>query len=685
MRTFYAKLAWTGIRNNRRFYLPYILTCIGMVMMHYIISFLTVSPKLGSMVGGDAMQMILGFGCWVISVFAVIFLFYTNSFLTKRRKKEFGLYNILGMGKVSLSAILCWETLIVGVISIAAGLLTGILLSKAAELVMVNMLLVEGDFALTVPLQAVFGTVRIFVVIFLLLLVNMLYQVWKSNPMELLHSEQTGEKAPKANWLFALAGIVILAAAYYLAVTIEDPIQVMLIFFLAVIMVIVATYLLFVSGSVAMCRLLQKNKNYYYKANHFVSVSSMGYRMKRNGASLASICILCTMVLVMIASTGCLYMGMEGALRERYPRNITFDISCNDSDAFQSGLAEEIRGMVKKTAQDGGENAENVLEYTYADLYGYRVLNEDRVVFGYEEKMSFQIGPIWQVFVMSLEDYNRLSGNHQTLAEGEALIYLSKEAAYEYDTLTIGTGELEKTWKIKAQVEKFVDNGVDAMQVYPSLFLIVPDAEETAAAWIEEERAQGKIEGMRWIYGVDLNCSNKKQIELYQEMSEKLSAMCEGMVDGNGESLLNFYSSECVATERVGYYGLYGGLFFLGIMLGIVFILAAVLMMYYKQVSEGYEDQARFEIMRKVGMTSQQIKKSINSQMLTVFFLPLLAAVLHLAFAFPMINKMLLLFGFANLKLLICVTGICVLVFALFYTVVYRITSHAYYSIVKGA
>lgn len=684
MRNFYAKLAWTGIRNNRRFYLPYILTCIGMVMMHYIIAFLTVSPSLSNVVGGSSMQIILEFGCWVIGIFAVIFLFYTNSFLTKRRKKEFGLYNILGMGKTSLSIILCWETVIVGVISVAAGLLAGIVLSKAADLVMVNMLLSEGDFTLSVPMQAVFRTIKLFALIFGLLLVNMLWQMWKSNPMELLHSEQTGEKPPKANWLFALAGVVILAAAYYLAVTIEEPMQAVLIFFLAVVMVIVATYLLFIAGSVAMCRLLQKNKNYYYKANHFVSVSSMGYRMKRNGASLASICILCTMVLVMIASTGCLYMGIEGVLRERYPRNVVLDISYDDFDVQRSDLAEEIRGMVQETTQEGGENAENALEYTYADLYGYWVPDKNKVVFGYGEETAYQIGTIWQIFVVSLDDYNRLSGSQETLAQGEALMYLSK-TSYEDDTITIGEGEQERTWNIKKQVEKFVDNGVDVQQIYPSLFLVVPDVEDAVSAWIEEGEEQGKAFGMHWIYGIDIDCGDEKQTELYQDISERLQAISETAVNENGEPTHISYSCECAAAERALFYGLYGGLFFLGIMLGIVFILAAVLMMYYKQVSEGYEDQARFEIMQKVGMTSKQIKKSINSQMLTVFFLPLLAAVLHLAFAFPMINRMLILFGFANMKLLICVTGICVLVFAVFYTVVYRITSQAYYSIVKSA
>ena len=294
--SFYPKLAWTGIRKNKRLYTPYILTCIGMVIMFYIMSFLSTSDVLQSMPGGDTMQAMLDLGCGVIGFFALIFLFYTNSFLIRRRKKEIGLYNILGMGKWNLAGVLFWETVMIAGISLASGLLFGIVFSKIAELGMVNILGSQVTFTLSLEPKAIVQVLALFAVIFTLILLNNLRQIHLSNPIELLHSENAGEKKPKANWILALMGFLILSAAYYLAVTIEDPISTMVWFFVAVIMVITATYLLFIAGSIAVCKLLQKNKRYYYKTNHFVSVSSMIYRMKRNGAGLASICILCTMV-----------------------------------------------------------------------------------------------------------------------------------------------------------------------------------------------------------------------------------------------------------------------------------------------------------------------------------------------------------------------------------------------------
>lgn len=676
---FYAKLAWTGIRNNRRFYLPYILTCSAMVAIYYIISFLTTNPLFDQMVGGTIMQSLLMLGCGVICVFSVIFLFYTNSFLTKRRKKEFGLYNILGMGKMSLSWILCWESLIIAVLSMTAGFVLGLVFSKLAELAMTNILLLESNYAFYVSPGAIVDTAKTFALIFLLLLGNMLYQVWRSNPMELLHSEQAGEKPPKVNWLFALAGIVILAGAYYLAVSIKDPLVALLWFFVAVIMVIVATYLLFISGSVALCRLLQKNKRYYYKANHFVSVSSMGYRMKRNGASLASICILCTMVLVMLMSTGCLYMGMEGSLRERYARNIMFDISAKDLGVSDSEYAEGLRGVVEKSAKDRGETVKNVLDYSIVDFGGYVMGDE---VYLDSKEIQFQANT-WQMFVFSLEDYNRLAGADETLGADEALCHVSK-TNYDYDTVTLGNEAQLKTWNIKKQVGKFVDIGADASQIMPSMFLVVADVEEALAPWLYDMAEEGGQEMRRhWIYGVDIPCGDEKQKAIFNDMLENIGAMNERVMNEDGGLPFVTYVSECVAMERTSFYELYGGLFFLGIMLGLVFILAAVLMMYYKQLSEGYEDQARFEIMQKVGMTARQIKKSINSQVLTVFFLPLLVAALHLAFAFPLVYKMLLLLGFSNQNLLVFVTVGCVLVFALFYILVYNVTSRAYYKIVS--
>lgn len=278
--------------------------------------------RVKSMPGGDEMQAILSEGCIVVAVFSLIFLFYTNSFLMRRRKKEFGLYNILGMGKINLARILFWECLIIAVIALVVGMISGILFSKIGELLMIRILGGEADFSFYISPNTILQTVCIFGVIFLLILLNALRQIHLSNPLELLRSEAVGEKKPKANWVIAVLGIILLAGAYYLAVTIKEPVEALMWFFVAVIMVIVATYMIFISGSVALCKLLQKNKRYYYKTNHFISVSSMAYRMKRNGAGLASICILSTMVLVMIMSTASLYIGTEDSLRSRYPRNI---------------------------------------------------------------------------------------------------------------------------------------------------------------------------------------------------------------------------------------------------------------------------------------------------------------------------------------------------------------------------
>ena len=675
---FYSKLAWTGIRKNKKLYTPYILTCIGMVMMFYIVSFLSISDILNSMPGGDTMQMMLGFGCGVIGVFALIFLFYTNSFLVRRRKKEFGLYNILGMGKWNLARVLLWESLIIAGISLAIGLFFGIVFSKFAELAMINILSAEITFSLTIAPQAIIQTLALFAGIFLLILLNTLRQIHLTNPIELLHSENVGEKPPKANWFFALAGVVILGGAYYLAVSIEGPIMAMLWFFVAVIMVIVATYLLFISGSVAVCRILQKKKNYYYKANHFVSVSSMAYRMKRNGAGLASICILCTMVLVMVSSTVCLYIGTEDSLRAYYPRNICLDTQASKISTIASETTDRIRELSDQVLLENGQEGKNTLDYRVAEFPGY--ISDGVVQTDQSSVPTFQLSAysdVWQVFVISLDDYNRLMGQQETLRDDEVLIYTTIENGYTEETIAIDNA---KPMKVKKAVTHFTDNGIDAVETVPSLYIFVPDLEQYLAPLMDatDDNGNPAIE-LHWFYGFDLECDDEIQIQIYRQIQNGL-----GQLSFSSEDDSFVIQCESVANERQVFYGLYGGLFFLGILLGVVFIFAAVLIIYYKQISEGYEDQSRFEIMQKVGMTQKDIRKSINSQVLTVFFLPLIAAGIHLCFAFPLISKLLTLFNLTNLYLLILTTIACYLIFTLFYMLVYKITSKAYYSIVSG-
>lgn len=672
---FYPRLAFDGIRKNKRMYLPYILACIGIIMMFYIMCFLNFSPVVHNMKGGTTLGYILPLGCWVILIFSAIFLFYTNSFLIRRRKKEFGLYNILGMGKSNISIILVWETLIIAVISIAAGLALGIVFSKLAELALLNILDQEINFTYSVSAKAIGRVIVSFAVIFVLLLVNSLIQVRATSAINLLKSENVGEKPPKANWVLGVLGFAILAGAYYIAVTIKDPVQAIGWFFVAVIMVIVATYLIMIAGSVLLCRILQKNKRYYYKANHFVSVSSMAYRMKRNGAGLASICVLATMVLVMISSTSSLYIGQEDSLNQRYPRAINVDTRFEDLDDLGDENIGLIRASVDAAAEGAGAEISDVIDYRYASVGG--VVHDGNLKVDPREEMlnSTDFSDMYQFYIVPLSDYNRLAGTSETLGEGEALIFSYREV-YPYDSFSINDG---KEIKIVKSVDTFPDNGYAAMNIIPTEVLIVPDMEAVVGEISDSVDEDGEsIFYPHWLYCFDTGLDHEGEDRVFDALLDTVG------IEPDREYHYMMFSVEGKEANRVDFYATFGGLFFLGIMLSIVFTLAAVLIIYYKQISEGYEDSARFEIMQNVGMTKKEIRKSINSQLLTVFFLPLIFAGMHVAFAFPVIQKLLLLFNLYNVKLFALASLASFLVFALFYAIVYRITSNAYYSIVSG-
>lgn len=665
---FYPKLAWTGIRKNKQIYLPYLLTCIGMVMMYYIVSFLQTSSSIQKIPGGGTMQIMLATGTGVIGIFAAIFLFYSNTFLIRRRKKEFGLYNILGMGKGNLVKIQIWESLMIIGFTVSGGLIFGILFSKMAELLMINIMGGRIDFSFSVGMKSIRDTILLFVIIFMIIFLRNVSQIGISKPIELLHSENAGEKRPKANWILALLGIVILVTAYYLALTIEEPITAITMFFFAVVMVIVATYLLFIAGSVALCRLLQKNKRYYYQTKHFVTVGSMTYRMKRNGTGLASICILSTMVLVMLSSTICLYVGIEDAIRSRYPRDIVLDIYSKDDKEIG-----EFRDTVQKILQQRQMKPKNILEYNMVELAGY--FSDGKVITDPEKVDDFSVSTYEEVryfHFIPLEDYNRMMDQSETLSPGEAIVYYPNSEV-DFDSIDI---DIYGRIKVKKVVDDFVDNGNAVATLISSLYVITPDYGDIAEKLRNITDSEGnELFPPNHYYGFDLDASHKKQVQLYNQLYRILNGPDSG-----------FPVVDCESAQeaRGDYYGLYGGLFFLGILLGIVFVTATVLIMYYKQISEGYEDQARFEIMQKVGMTKREIRQSINSQVLTVFFMPLVTAGIHLAFAFPIISKLLVLFTLDNKRLLIGTTAGCYLVFALLYVIVYQVTSKAYYKLVSG-
>ncbi len=732
-RFFYGKLAFAGVKKNGKTYGPYLLTCVTMVMVSYLLAYLSYSRRIYEMKGGDTMQAMLTLGMAVFWVFALIFLFYTNSFLIRRRKQEFGLYNVLGMGKWNVARILIWESILMAAISFLGGLGFGILFSKAAELWIARVLGNNGGVSFSVEWKAVLQTIMVFAVIFGLILLNSLRQIQKSDPIELLRSASVGEKPPKGNILLALLGAGMLGTAYYMAVTIEDPVTAVNAFFLAVLLVILATYLLFVSGSVTFLRLLKRNRRYYYRENHFVSVSSMIYRMKRSGAGLASICVLSTMVLVMLSAVVCLYLGKEDGLRRQYPRDVqilTHPTNAdeeaaggtqiegdsvragNDTDAQAKGTVPDLlQELVDAQLTESGLEAERLLDYRYLAVTAF--FSGDHAVLSGDDSskasgqssngtggneasgMSADGGAkndaentdtsqlsytdACVMLFVPLEDYNRITGQQESLEPDEILVSCSREGTYGYDILALHGYD---TWRVKAEVPEFVTNE-EASRLLSLLWVVVPDMNLLEQMELQQEELHGVYGGRVYRnYGFDLDVTDEVQSDFLKGLLKRLRDSAESGQPGTGQ--LRGYDASCIADERTLFYGLYGGLFVIGIILGFVFVLATVLIMYYKQITEGYEDQSRFEVMRKVGMTRRGIRKSINSQMLTVFFLPLLIAGMHLAFAFPIVYKILLLFGLSDRAFLIRTAAAAFLIFSAFYIFVYVATSRVYYRIVSG-
>lgn len=676
---FYPRLAWDGIRKNKRLYLPYILTCAGMVMMFYIIHHLAAMPALDGMAGGSATKLTLGFGVWVIAVFALIFLTYTNSFLMRRRQKEFGLYNILGMGKKNLGMVYIWETVIVFVISMISGLVCGIGLSKMAELGLVRMLYGEITYDFTISSEVILDTFLVFGVIFVFLFLKGMLTLWRLNAVSLLKSENTGEKPPRANYLLGIGGILILAAAYYIAVSIQSPLLALSWFIIAVIMVIIATYLLFVAGSVMMCRILQRNQKYYYQKNHFVAVSSMVYRMKRNGAGLASICILSTMVLVMMLGAGSLYFGAEDSLKTRYPREISVSVdfvSFEEDHVYTSEKEEHLLAEIDQILDDNDVTPQNEECYLSSSIVG--MLGDGKFIANPEIVNTANVDTmekVTQIYFVPLSEYNECMGMQETLGEGEVLIHCVRRS-YDDPEIHLADGTV---LTVKKQVDAMMGSGDAAMDIIPSVFVVVNDLEAISDSINSEFTNEDYYCRPELHYGFDTGLEAEEEIRLAEEIRTHVREL-----DVTGEGGFYSYGVECREAEREDFYGTYGGIFYLGVILSIVFILATVLIIYYKQVTEGYEDESRFAIMQKVGMTKEDIRKNINSQMLTVFFLPLAAAVLHLSFAFPMVQKLLALFNLRNVLLMILIMAISVLVFGVFYGIIYKVTSNAYYSIVSG-
>lgn len=674
----YPKLAWQGIRKNAETYLPYLLMGILMVGVSYIMNYLTRPALMGALSMGGTTLMVLQMGKIVISVFSVIFLYYCNSFLIRRRMKEFGLYNILGMGKGNIARVMLWETLLTALLVFAGGLLLGLSLSRLVEMALINLL--HADY--TVPMElfypdGVTWVLLLFGGIYVLILLANLLRMRLSNPVALLKSENTGEKPPKANWFFGLIGLLILLSAYYVAAVSQSPLEALIFFFIAVLMVIVATYLLLVSGSVTLCRMLRRNKRYYYQTRHFISVSAMAYRMKRNGAGMATICILCTMVLVILTSTVCLYGGTDSMVDAICPQdiNLTIGLEARDGEENWKRL-DAMQQMALDVTEEMGLTPENITSQRALVATG-KVQNGDYGIITDADSLKANV---LELTVYPLSVYEQATGETVTLADRE-LLYASFKTNETFSSMSFyGSAPYRMIHAEKELPKRLLS--ADYRSAWGCLVVFTNDAEafrrEITALVGEKSGKAMMMDRLALHFDLDSEADTDTQEKLVKTLRSE--AMKSTGKDFYGMSSLNV---DTRALCRMDYLSLFGGLFFLGMVLGPLFSIAAVLIMYYKQICEGYEDAERFAVMRKVGLTDAEIRRSVNSQVLTVFFAPLLMAGLHMLFAMPMIRLILGAFGLHNDSLFYGIGIGCYVVFAVIYALMYLLTSRRYYRIVR--
>lgn len=674
----YPKLAWQGIRKNAETYLPYLLMGILMVGVSYIMNYLTRPALMGALSMGGTTLMVLQMGKIVISVFSVIFLYYCNSFLIRRRMKEFGLYNILGMGKGNIARVMLWETLLTALLVFAGGLLLGLSLSRLVEMALINLL--HADY--TVPMElfypdGVTWVLLLFGGIYVLILLANLLRMRLSNPVALLKSENTGEKPPKANWFFGLIGLLILLSAYYVAAVSQSPLEALIFFFIAVLMVIVATYLLLVSGSVTLCRMLRRNKRYYYQTRHFISVSAMAYRMKRNGAGMATICILCTMVLVILTSTVCLYGGTDSMVDAICPQdiNLTIGLEARDGEENWKRL-DAMQQMALDVTEEMGLTPENITSQRALVATG-KVQNGDYGIITDADSLKANV---LELTVYPLSVYEQATGETVTLADRE-LLYASFKTKETFSSMSFYGSAPYRMIRAEKELPKRLLSA-DYRSAWGCLVVFTNDAEafrrEITALVGEKSGEAMMMDRLALHFDLASEADTDTQEKLVKTLRSE--AMKSTGKDFYGMSSL---SVDTRALCRRDYLSLFGGLFFLGMVLGPLFSIAAVLIMYYKQICEGYEDAERFAVMRKVGLTDAEIRRSVNSQVLTVFFAPLLMAGLHMLFAMPMIRLILGAFGLHNDSLFYGIGIGCYVVFAVIYALMYLLTSRRYYRIVR--
>lgn len=675
MNRLYLRLAWSNLKNSRQFYLPYVIAGMLSAMMFYTMCAIQGNDGLSKMRGGSSVQIVLYFGVVVVGVFVSIFLFYTNSFIMKRRKKELGVYNILGMEKIHVAKIMAWETVFSFLIAVGGGLITGIVFQKLLTMFLYRLTGLEAAIPFYISGWGCLHTAEMFGAIYVCILLYNLMQIRLSNPVELLHSGNTGEREPKTKIIQAVLGILCIVTGYYIAITTDNPVKAVSLFFVAVMLVIVGTYFLFNAGSIAFLKLLRENKRYYYQTRHFTTVSGMIYRMKQNAVGLANICILSTMVLVVISMTVCMYAGIEDELKTQYPAEL--ELIFYDPDGQQDAqtfnrMADEIERVIKENGRVITGKQKGSYVGTAVAMTGNKITALDRSAMDFSNMYVLEI-----MTKDGFEEY--MQETIPDIPDGSVAVMM--DSVYEQDTIVMGNTEYPVEQSMKFPIRDAVSEFVGG-----SVILIVKDENalenmrKQLAAMETEAYGEERTVDLTYVMNFDMSGSGEEKIACANAVRERVSEW------QNDETNPKTMRLDCNVISRaeghIDYETSNGGLLFLGLFLGSMFLMITVLIIYYKQISEGYEDKERFAIMEKVGMSNEEVKATIRSQVRMVFFLPLATAACHLAAAYPMLKKLLALVSLYNGTLFAwCLAG-TVLVFGLIYLAVFIITSKSYYKIV---
>ena len=665
------KLAKTNLSNNKPFYIPYIISSIITVAMLYMMSFLSDNKGLNKIMGADSLATIFRLGVGIIVIFSYIFLFYTNSFIIKRRKKEIGVYNILGMEKRHLSKVLFVETIYSAIISLVCGIIVGIAFSKFILMVLYGIIGIHKTVEFFVNIHGIILCVVSFGILFLLTFLYNFMQIKLANPIELLRGTNVGEREPKTKIFMTIVGVVCLAIAYYIAITTENPLNVLTLFFVAVLLVIIGTFALFTAGSIALLKLLRNNKKFYYNKRHFMAVSGMLYRMKQNAAGLASICILSTMVLVVISTTVSMYVGIQDELMARYPNDVCVTVDYNSvidkSSEIEKAIFDEI---------DSAE-VKNKKAFSYLSVF---VGQKGDGFTTDKEHLSYQNSYLF--YILSKDDFIKIDNSFKdkigNISKGEAVVVLNKK----YDKKDIKI--FGKNYKVNKSFEHTEDNDLYVISTLNGLGYIILDNDESVQELYDvQEKMLGK--GANYYTNkirFDFKSGNKKQkAAAYKKIDNAVKKYFKE--NKNDKKEISSYWVESRQENEQNFYLLYGGLFFLGIFLGTMFLMVTVMIIFYKQITEGYDDRERYQILEKVGMSSREVKDTIKSQIRIVFVLPIFAAAVHVTAAFPMVNRILKMLNLNNEKLFAGCLAATIIVFAVIYYLVFKVTSRAYYKIVK--